>query len=265
MTTDKTERKQMPIAKGCLDYFPDALAEVAHVSYVGNAQHNPGQEMHWDKSKSPDHADCIARHLLERGTLDDDGLRHSAKVAWRALAMLQIEIEREQAATKIWEAGYADKTRQNYIPQLLKLGCSEEVCKQVFGGLTYSVANVSPKGLLYVAGPMRKIKDYNFPMFDRARDAALAQGWDVISPADIDRTSPFTQADLDNQAVFVLRDFWSLFLVAHNQAGKGILMLPGWDMSRGAAAECHLAHWLRIPIYAYDAVHNSFQEIVRGA
>ena len=85
------------MARGLLDYFPDACAEVANVSYVGNEQHNPGQEMHWAKEKSTDHADCIVRHLVDRGTIDTDGLRHSAKVAWRALALLQTEIENEQS------------------------------------------------------------------------------------------------------------------------------------------------------------------------
>lgn len=40
-----------------------------------------------------DHADCIVRHLLQRGTLDTDGLPHSAKLAWRAMALLQEECE----------------------------------------------------------------------------------------------------------------------------------------------------------------------------
>jgi hypothetical protein len=40
-----------------------------------------------------DHDDCILRHLADRGTLDTDGVRHSAKLAWRALAMLQTELE----------------------------------------------------------------------------------------------------------------------------------------------------------------------------
>jgi hypothetical protein len=30
------------------------------------------------------------------GTIDNDGVRHSAKVAWRALANLQKEIENEK-------------------------------------------------------------------------------------------------------------------------------------------------------------------------
>ena len=95
LTTDKKERKETPIARGVLDYFPLAIACVANVSFVGNEQHNPGQPMHWAKEKSTDHADCIARHLIERGNVDTDGIRHSAKVAWRALALLQIELESE--------------------------------------------------------------------------------------------------------------------------------------------------------------------------
>lgn len=87
------DRKNAPVARGVLDYFPDALLEVANLSRIGNEQHNPGQPMHWAREKSTDHADCIIRHLIDRGTLDTDGVRHAAKVAWRALALLQLEIE----------------------------------------------------------------------------------------------------------------------------------------------------------------------------
>ena len=86
-------RKATPIATGVLDYFPLALAEVARVSKAGNDQHNPGQPLHWAKGKSTDHADSLVRHLLDRGTMDTDGQRHTAKVAWRALALLQTELE----------------------------------------------------------------------------------------------------------------------------------------------------------------------------
>lgn len=93
LTTDKQSRKETPMARGLVDYFPRALAAVSHVSFVANEQHNPGQPMHWSKGKSADHADCIMRHLVERGTVDDDTLRHSAKLAWRALALLETELE----------------------------------------------------------------------------------------------------------------------------------------------------------------------------
>lgn len=95
LATDWQERKDTPITTGVLDYFPLAIAEIARVSKAGNDQHNPGQPLHWNKSKSTDHADSLVRHLLERGTIDTDGQRHSAKVAWRALALLQTELENE--------------------------------------------------------------------------------------------------------------------------------------------------------------------------
>lgn len=93
LPTDAASRKGLPIATGVLDYFPLALAEVAKCSQKGNDQHNPGEPLHWDRSKSGDEADALIRHFIERGEMDTDGIRHSAKVAWRALAMLQKELE----------------------------------------------------------------------------------------------------------------------------------------------------------------------------
>ena len=96
LPTDSRARKAVPMARGLLDYFPDALAAVAAVSQAGNDKHNPGQPLHWSREKSSDHADCILRHLVDRGTIDaEDGMLHDAKVAWRALAMLQLALERQ--------------------------------------------------------------------------------------------------------------------------------------------------------------------------
>lgn len=93
LPTDSTARKTYPVATGVLDYFPDALVALARLSDQGNEQHNPGQPLHWAREKSKDHPDTLIRHFLERGTADTDGMRHSAKMAWRALAILQLEIE----------------------------------------------------------------------------------------------------------------------------------------------------------------------------
>lgn len=93
---DATSRKNFPVSSGVLDYFPDALVAVAQVSKAGNDQHNPGQPMRWSRGKSMDQDDTCIRHFLQRGTLDVDGIRHTAKAAWRLLAILQLEIEAEQ-------------------------------------------------------------------------------------------------------------------------------------------------------------------------
>lgn len=93
LPTDSKERKATPIFSGFLAYFPLAVAAVAQLSLVGNKQHNPDSEMFWDRSKSGDEKDALVRHLLEAGSIDHDGIRHSAKVAWRAMANLEKELE----------------------------------------------------------------------------------------------------------------------------------------------------------------------------
>lgn len=88
------QRKQMPMCTGLLDYFPDALAYVAYVSWRGNNKHNPGQPTHWAREKSADHADAAIRHLARRGLFDTDGLRESGCAVWRTLCVLQEELEK---------------------------------------------------------------------------------------------------------------------------------------------------------------------------
>lgn len=98
LPTGSAARKNVPIARGVLDYFPAAIAAVAELSQKGNDKHNPGEDLHHARGKSTDHADCILRHLIDRGTVDpEDGILHDVKVAWRALALLQEELEKRGA------------------------------------------------------------------------------------------------------------------------------------------------------------------------
>ena len=110
LPTDAQERKKYPIATGVLDYFPDAIVAVSRVSFEGNQQHNPGQPLHWARGKSMDQDDTLLRHILERGKFDTDGQRHSAKAAWRALAILQLEIEADQRSASEKQPGEPAET-----------------------------------------------------------------------------------------------------------------------------------------------------------
>lgn len=94
LETDSASRKGYPIYSGVIRYFPDALAEVARLSRIGNEEHNPGEPMHWARGKSGDELDALSRHLVDAGSLDADGVYHDVKVAWRALANLQKLMER---------------------------------------------------------------------------------------------------------------------------------------------------------------------------
>ncbi len=101
LPTSAAARKAVPIFSGVVRYFPRALAAVAELSRVGNEQHNPGKPLHWDRSKSTDELDALTRHLVEAGTVDTDNVRHSTKVAWRALANLEKELEAAEAAAEV--------------------------------------------------------------------------------------------------------------------------------------------------------------------
>ena len=93
------QRKQTPVFSGVVKYFPDALNAVAQCSLIGNEQHNKGEPLHWDRSKSTDEADALLRHLMQYDELDDDGIWHCTKVAWRAMALLQKTLEAQGEAT----------------------------------------------------------------------------------------------------------------------------------------------------------------------
>lgn len=128
LPTDAKKRKGIPVATGFIDYFPDAIAAVAELSRKGNDQHNPGKPLHWDRSKSGDESDALMRHFLQRGTIDTDGVRHSAKVAWRAMALLQKEIEEGYEAhdttydyTESSTPAYPDNSDSMYDNSILSL------------------------------------------------------------------------------------------------------------------------------------------------
>lgn len=93
------KRKAQPVWSGVINYFPDALIAVAELSRIGNEQHNPGSPLHWDRSKSGDELDALTRHLIDAGAIDHDGVLHSTKIAWRALANLQKELEQRTTHT----------------------------------------------------------------------------------------------------------------------------------------------------------------------
>lgn len=103
---------------------------------------------------------------------------------------------------------------------------------------------------VYIAGPMRGIRHYNFPEFDRARDVLIAHGHTVVSPADLDREvgfdalalphetdwSAWPEGEFDRSAC-IQRD------VAAVLSCDAIHVLHGWQQSEGARAEVALAKW----------------------
>lgn len=83
-------RKDAPMFRGLLAYFPMALFQVAAHSLESDRKHNgdrPGGPK-WARGKSPDHKDCIVRHLIDSMDPETETY-HLTAIAWRALALLQ--------------------------------------------------------------------------------------------------------------------------------------------------------------------------------
>lgn len=164
LPADPKTRKSIPLARGLLDYFPGALAEVSIVSRVANDQHNPGELMHWARGKSTDHADCIVRHLIDRGAIDDDGLRHTAKLAWRALALLQEELE----------AHGAPPGRASVFP--------DEVLERIAADADYDVREEG-----YPGHPNAAIEGFDYGIPDGGPHTVLVHGVRAHPLSDLDR------------------------------------------------------------------------------
>jgi hypothetical protein len=104
---------------------------------------------------------------------------------------------------------------------------------------------------IYIAGPMRGMPQLNFPAFDKARDFFRNAGWEVYSPADIDRAAGISEATWDDDAPDVQeklrevarRDFDALIQC------DAIALLEGWERSRGVAWERPLADFIKLEIY----------------
>lgn len=109
---------------------------------------------------------------------------------------------------------------------------------------------------IYVAGPMRGIPDFNFPAFDAAALQLRALGHVVCNPAERDReihgesVGKSATGDLADIAHlgFDLRETlaWDLNWIAAN--ADAVAVLPGWEDSKGAAAEVALARALGLVV-----------------
>lgn len=120
---------------------------------------------------------------------------------------------------------------------------------------------------------MRGYKKWNFPAFDMYATDLRGWGFEVISPAELDRAIGFDEhSDETLPAGFIenalRRDIEALLLV------DGIVLMPGWRQSSGVAIELTVATALGLPAYevvdgglidlAPESVLEEAQRLVHG-
>ena len=95
---------------------------------------------------------------------------------------------------------------------------------------------------VYLSGPMTGLPDFNRPAFHAAAAALREQGHVVINPAEV---------DLGPDATWV--DYMRVHLAEIARRVTQVFVLPGWEGSRGAQLEVHVARSLGLPVVPVPA------------
>lgn len=93
-----------------------------------------------------------------------------------------------------------------------------------------------PDEVIYVAGPMTGLPDFNFPAFHSMSARLRELGFIVLSPAEHNH-------GFGKPWQFYMREALSLLLKCDS-----VIMLEGWNNSKGAKLEWHIAQALQMKI-----------------
>lgn len=100
---------------------------------------------------------------------------------------------------------------------------------------------------IYLAGPMRGLWRYNFPLFEKVAKRLRLYGFTVWSPAEHDLESGF-DPDTPMEDLKPLREYMKDDL-ANLLEQDAVVLLDGWRTSQGAYLEATVADTVGIPLY----------------
>jgi hypothetical protein len=89
---------------------------------------------------------------------------------------------------------------------------------------------------VYLSGPMSGLPDHNFPAFRRFAAELRATGYDVVNPVELNPDTSLTWHERLRIDVKALCDC------------DAIALMPGWENSKGANLELHIAHRLGMKV-----------------
>lgn len=89
---------------------------------------------------------------------------------------------------------------------------------------------------IYLSGPMSGLPDLNFPAFHAEAARLRALGYDVVSPAEVNPDHTMLWEQCLRADIKALCDC------------DAIALMPGWENSKGAHLELHIAHRLGIKV-----------------
>lgn len=98
--------------------------------------------------------------------------------------------------------------------------------------------------IVYIAGPMTGIEDFNYPAFHAAKAALEARGIETLNPADTE--------GLNDTGAPQSWDWYMRHAIRMVTQSDAMCLLPGWQDSKGANLEVKIGEALKLDIRPYD-------------
>jgi hypothetical protein len=113
---------------------------------------------------------------------------------------------------------------------------------------------------VYLAGPMRGYKDFNFPAFMKGAHYLRALGHTVFNPAENDIEKGYMNAPSSEEVMraCILDDLTYICKEA-----EAIALLPGWSRSKGVAVELAAAKFLDLVVWELplEFAHDRLEQV----
>lgn len=105
---------------------------------------------------------------------------------------------------------------------------------------------------LYLAGPMTGKEKYNLPKFHSVAEKLRKKGYEIVNPAEHGNwLDVFMHNDYDNAPNNMARDIGNMVEVIISRC-DGVVLLPGWEDSKGAKIEAFTAITFGLKPHIYD-------------
>ena len=179
--------------------------------------------------------------------LPDGTVLTSNECCWADDAV-QLEPQKEWAAEKAaFAAGKVIQHRwTDCFPNDQWKDCRDPIWGQAKHGHEYRIKQEPQKPKVYCAGPMSGHADWNFPAFFAASEFLEQQGYTAINPAQLDCDAGYP---IERLKLLTPEEFQEFLKGAMKrdldaiQSCDALVLLPGWENSKGARAERAVAEW----------------------
>ncbi|WP_074133252.1 dATP/dGTP diphosphohydrolase domain-containing protein [Mycolicibacterium houstonense] len=195
---------------------------------------------------------ALNRHLWQHQSgqfIDEEtGSPHLVAVVWHAITLLWFYENKPEFDTRTSTKN--QRERDDRVREILRGAIKASTLELQDVVLAQQQFVQESRPVVYISGPMTGMPDHNFPAFHQAAQHYRDLGYTVINPAELPG-----EGGEHPWEWFLRRD-----LIAMLEGGADtIVLLPGWEQSRGAKLEYHVASALGFTVRHFVAPELDIQ------